>query len=369
MPKLKTFIKQEPELAGSFFAAAASFLFVPPAAWTLRHIDLHFLVILFCLMLVISALAKNHLFAAASRYFISKAAHARRLCLILICASFFSAMLVTNDVALIVFAPLAIAILGDAGLHGYTIFTVAMQTVAANLGSMLSPIGNPQNLFLYSYFHLSIGEFFRITLPATAASLFLIAPTVLWVKPRPIKKFAPGGDVYVNKYAAALFLALLLLCLASVLRVLSPFSLLLTVCAAAFAVDKSLFKLVDYKLLGTFACFFLFCGNLSAVPALRAAIVPYLAGSELFAAAALSQVVSNVPAAFILAGFTGNYKDLILGVNIGDLGTLIASLASLISFRYYKRAPRSRPLQYLAVFSVINFALLAILLALAAAFF
>lgn len=355
------FIKKEPELVGSFFIAIFSCIFVKPSWLYLNYIDFDVLVMLFCLMLVISGLAKNNLFACFSRFLVSKASHARELCLSLILACFFSAMLVTNDVALLIFVPLSAVILSNARLHGYILVVVVMQTVAANLGSMLTPIGNPQNLFLYSYFKLDFLEFLAITLPVTLVSLVIIIPTVLWVKKKHIVNVLPSKEGINDKFSNFIFTCLFLLCLATVVHILSYSYLLLIVCLVTLVVDRSLFKLVDYKLLLTFFFFFIFCGNLTSLQFVQDVFSLYIKGHEFWVSLIASQFISNVPAAIILAGFTKNYQALILGTNIGGLGTLIASMASLISFRYYKRTTKAKPLLYLTVFSLVNIAMLVIL--------
>ena len=362
MGNVKSFVLKEPELAGSFFIAAVSCFFVPPSGKYLSYIDANVLIMLFCLMLVISGFAKNNLFACISRYFVGKAHNARELCFILISACFFSAMFVTNDVALLIFVPLAAVILGNAGLHGYILFVTVMQTIAANLGSMFTPIGNPQNIFIYSYFNLTFKEFFAITLPATFFSFAMIMPTVLWVKKKPIRHVIPDQATITDKLSTTVLAGLFILCLATVFHLLTFIELMVIVCLVTFVTDKSLFRLVDYKLLATFLFFFIFCGNLTSLQAVKDTLIPYIAGNELFVSIMASQVISNVPCALILAGFTDNYKDLLLGVNIGGLGTIIASMASLISFRYYKRTAKAKPLLYLYVFSIVNVAMLAVLL-------
>lgn len=362
LQNIKLFIKKEPELIGSFLLAVLSCMFIKPSIKYLNYIDFDVLIVLFCLMLVISGFAKNNLFAYVSRYFIYKAKHTRELCLILILASFFSAMLVTNDVALIIFVPLSSVILSKAGLHEYILFVTVMQTVAANLGSMFTPIGNPQNIFLYSYFKLTFQEFFSITFPITLASFFIIIPPIFWIKQKKLQHVIITKEKNVNKFNIALFSFLFIICLAAVFRFLEYNYLLLVVCLITFFFDKSLFKLVDYKLILTFLFFFIFCGNFTSIQIVKSFFVPYIKGNEFLVAILSSQFISNVPTALILAGFTDNYEDLILGTNIGGLGTIIASMSSLIAFRYYKTTTKANPLLYLFVFSIVNIFILAILI-------
>jgi len=273
-------------------------------------------------------------------------------------------MLITNDVALLTFVPLTIGLFSlDRGDR--LIFMIVMETVAANLGSLVTPIGNPQNLYLFSAYHLDAGSFFRITLPLGGICLLLITPITLFAMHNGRIHVAFGGKVSVNKRDSLKYLVLFVLCLLTVLRILNCWICLAAVLVVLLLTDRKIFGKVDYVLLLTFLCFFLFVGNIAQIPVIRESLSKIITGREMVVSALLSQGISNVPAAVMLSSFTGNVKALLLGTNIGGLGTPVASLASLISFKLYCGSANSRKGRYLAVFSVINFALLAVLLIIA----
>jgi len=290
------------------------------------------------------------------------AGNTRGLCLALSLACFFSAMLVTNDVALITFVPLTAALL--AAKPFALILTVSLETIAANLGSMATPIGNPQNLYLYAHYEMPIGQFFAAILPLTLASLLLVVLASFLVKPEAVALPAQqAGDI--SQKALWLHAAQFIICLLSVLNVLPKWACFIAVLVSTFFYDRSLLRQVDYALLLTFVCFFVFVGNLGRIPAISAALGGVLAGNELELGILCSQVVSNVPAALMLSGFTQDACALMRGVDLGGLGTLVASLASLISFKLYMKAPNAKAGSYLGVFTALNIAFLAVLYALA----
>ncbi len=357
------FIKKEPVLMVSAVCALISMFFVPPSAAYIDYIDFRVLALLFCLMAVVAGLQRHGLFAWLAAKLLTGNMHRRRLFLLLILLPFFTSMLVTNDVALITFVPFAVLILELTGETRYLIFVVVMQTVAANLGSMATPVGNPQNLYLYSAFGLSAGEFFGTVLPFAALALPLLAAGVL---------FCPQGDLRVSLpersgidriQPVAVYAALFFICLLSVFRILHYAALLAIVCIALFFEDRALFRTMDYGLLLTFVCFFIFAGNLGAMESVRIFLQKMLADQPLLASALASQVISNVPAAVLLSGFTDDWRALLLGTDLGGLGTPIASLASLISFRLYMKTTGANGKKYLGFFMLINAAGLALFLA------
>ncbi|MBQ4465310.1 MAG: citrate transporter, partial [Oscillospiraceae bacterium] len=232
---------------------------------------------------------------------------------------------------------------------------------AANLGSMLTPIGNPQNLYLYEKYGLTAGDFVRVMLPTGILGLVCLLAAMLLLPNRACT--APDREVPpIDKKRMGGFGVLFLLCLLAVLHVLPVAALLAVAVVIAVLFDWKILTKVDYALLATFVCFFVFVGNIARIPAVSGFFSSVLQGRELLVAALLSQVISNVPAAMMLAGFTENGKALLLGVDIGGFGTLIASLASLISFQIYRKADGAKAGRFMLVFSALNFALLAILL-------
>ena len=371
--RLLHFFKSETVLCIAGIAAIISMLFTPPSIDYLSYIDFRVLVLLFCLMSVVAGFNKTGLFLKLSESLLHKTGNTRSLCFILILLCFFSSMWITNDVALITFVPFAILLLTMAGKTGLLIFVVVMQTIAANLGSMLTPVGNPQNLYLYSYYNIPVQDFFKITLPMTAASFLLLSLSVLLIRKEPLKAVlkeelpyptvtAPDGSSLRSTSGLTLMYGILfLLCLLSVVR-LVDFRLILGIVLTAILIfDREIIRMVDYSLLLTFVCFFLFVGNIGNIPAAKDFLAILLKGRELPVAVAVSQVISNVPAAVLLSAFTENSKALVLGTNLGGLGTLVASLASLISYKLYCRSDGAKPLKYLGVFTLYNIIFLALL--------
>lgn len=269
-------------------------------------------------------------------------------------------MLITNDVSLLTFVPLAILLLQKVGQRKLMIPVLVLQTAAANLGSMLTPMGNPQNLYLHSLAGMSTGAFLKVMAPVTGLSLLLLLAAVfLLIHPQKIQPPAEEGACR----GAGLWLFLFGLCLLSVLRVVPCGVTLWIVLTAAALTNPKLLRQVDYSLLLTFVFFFVFIGNLKQLPAVSQLVSHWISGRELLAGILLSQVVSNVPAAMLLSGFTKNYRALLLGVNLGGLGTLIASMASLISYKLYIRTETARPASYLGAFTALNVVFLAALTA------
>ena len=362
MEKLRGFLKKEPILVIAALAALASCVPVPPDRAYLRYVDFRTLALLYCLMVVVAGLRKAGAFDSLAHLVCRRAADARTLGLVLVAVTFFSSMLITNDVALLTFVPFAVVLLGMTGRSRDLILVAVLQTAAANLGSMLTPVGNPQNLYLYSRYALSAGSFFRITAPIWALSLALVLLGCLALPraklpPQPDRSPRPDGR------GLALYLGLFVLCLLAVFRLL-PWPVLLAVLVSALlALDRRTLLKADFFLLLTFVAFFVFAGNLARLEAVDRLLRSLLAGREYLTALLLSQVVSNVPTALLLSGFTDNARELLLGVDIGGLGTPVASLASLIGLKLYSRSPGARPGRFLILFTLVNLLLLLILTA------
>lgn len=354
------FVRREPVLTVSVLAALASCFFVPPDAQYLAYIDFRTLSLLYALMLVVAGLRGAGLFAHLAHAVCARARTTRAMGLLLVFLAFFSSMLITNDVALLTFVPFAVVLLGMTGRKQDLIAVIVLQTVAANLGSMLTPVGNPQNLYLYSRYGFTAGAFFRVTAPVWGLSLGLLLLCCLLLPREKLNVFL-GEEPGLRRGALALHAALFAVCLLGVFRVL-PWPVMLGIVVAALLVfDRKLLLGADFLLLLTFVAFFVFSGNLARLDAVNALLRQLLDGREYFTAAAASQVISNVPAALLLSGFTDNARDLLLGVNIGGLGTPIASLASLISLKHYSRTPGAHTGRYLLAFTAVNAAFLALL--------
>lgn len=358
------FIKKETVLCISALAAFISMLFVPPDGQYLGYINYRVLGLLFSLMAVVAGLRGIKVFDIASKRLAFGCKNMRSLVLVLTALCFFSSMLITNDVALITFVPLAISVLVIADGEKYIIYTVILQTVAANMGSMLTPMGNPQNLYLADFYDMGAAEFFGTTVPVCAISGILIALMSLYVKRQPIevKEAKTDGD-RVNKRLLLMYLALGSLAILSVFNAVDYRVLTAAALVSAAIFDRAVLKRVDYFLLLTFAAFFVFVGNAARLEPVREFMSGLTQGRELVVGALTSQIISNVPAAAMLSSFTDNGRALLVGVDVGGLGTPVASLASLISWRIYSAYEHSSKGRYMLVFLAVNFAMLAVMLA------
>ena len=367
MSTIRSFIRREPVLLIAAFAALVSCFFVPPDAAYWSYPDLRTLALLYCLMTVVAGLRQAGLFSRLAHRLCLRAGTLRAMGMLLVLMSFFSSMLITNDVALLTFVPFAVVVLGMAGQSRALIRVVVLQTVAANLGSMLTPVGNPQNLYLYSCYDLSIGDFLSLTFPIWALSLALILLACLLL-PRDRLQLFLGEEPLLHKKELWLYGLLFLVCLSTVLRLLPWPAMLAAVVLVLLVLDRKMLLKADFMLLLTFVAFFVFAGNLSRMEAVDRLLRSLLRGREYWTALLASQVISNVPAALLLSGFTDKAGALLLGVDVGGLGTPIASLASLIAMKLYSHAEHADPGRFLLVFTAANLVLL-VLLSLAAVLF
>lgn len=362
--------KKEAVLSIAFVLAIVSAFFVRPDKEYIGYIDFKTLSILFCLMAVMAGLQKIGLFSYVAERLLKIVNHIRGLIFILIMLCFFSSMLITNDVALITFVPFTFIvlnmILGEKA-EKLVVPVVVMQTIAANLGSMLTPIGNPQNLYLYGKTMMSFVEFVLFMLPYTIVA-FTILTVWCFVFPHQGEKrvelqLKESTTLASYKKQLVIYGILFVLCLLEVAHVL-PYQLVLAVVlVVVFFLDKEVLGRVDYALLFTFIGFFIFIGNMGRVPAFNAFIQNIINGNEILTSVVSSQFMSNVPAALLLSGFTDQYELLIVGTNIGGLGTLIASMASLISFKYIGKEYKHLRGKYMVYFTVANVLFLAVLMA------
>lgn len=364
MERIKKFCKNEIILIVSFVLAAASAFAVKPDKGYADYIDFRTLALLFCLMTVMAGLKRMGVFRTLAQSLLKRTNTFCGLCLILCLLCFFSSMLITNDVALITFVPFSLITLRLSGKTDKMIALVTLETVAANLGSMVTPIGNPQNLFLFSAFNMTGGEFFPKILPYGILSLVLIIVSAFFMgneKSNIVKETSDSVKPDVKKYV--LYGALFLLALLTVFRVI-PYPVVLAITLVGVLImDRKTLKKVDYSLLATFVFLFIFIGNLGRIEPVRAFLSDIITSNEVPVGILASQAFSNVPAAVLLAGFTKNAGDLLVGVNLGGLGTLIASMASLISFKFISRENISKA-RYLLIFTVVNVVFLAANLAL-----
>lgn len=363
-----SFLRSEAVFSAAALCAVVSAFFVPPSRGYFGYIDWDTLFILFALMGVIAALRSCGLFDTMAVALCGKVRSTRGLCAVLVMLCFFSSMLITNDVALLTFVPFSLALLRSSAGGGTVLFVVALETVAANTGSMLTPLGNPQNLFLFSKMGVGVPGFMRMIAPYSALSLALLLAAVAFV-PRGRVDFARDGAVRGGQgnllAREAVYCALFVLCLLSVMRVAPKWVSAVSVLVALLVLDRKVLLSVDYMLLLTFAAFFIFTGNVASIQSVRDFLQGAVAGNEFAVSVAASQIISNVPAALLLYPFASDVENLLVGVNVGGLGTLVASLASLISFKLYSGARKKQPLpsgaRYMAVFTAVNLVMLAAL--------
>lgn len=367
--KIKQFVKQEIVLCVAAVLAVLSMFFVPPDAAYIGYIDLRTLAILFSLMTVMAGLRRQGVFDRLGRTLLAQTGSTLQLVLVLVGLCFFGSMVITNDVSLLTFVPftfVALSGLAPDARRALTVPVVCMQTIAANLGSMLTPIGNPQNLYLYGKSGMSIAAFISLMLPYTVVSLLLL---VLWAGALCRGQASACSCAHLQQPDAAadrkivlLDAALFVVCLLAVIRVLPYGVAFAAVLLCTLFADRSTLRCVDYSLLLTFVAFFIFIGNLGRVQAFSDWLQAILTGREVPVAVLASQVTSNVPAALLLSGFTDKTSALIIGTNLGGLGTLIASMASLISYRQIARELPEEKGRYFKLFTLSNLVFLAILL-------
>ena len=362
MEKFKQFLKKETVLCIAALCAAVTMFLVPPDGEYLHYIDWRVLCLLLCLMAVVAGFKSLGAFDWLTYQLLRRIKSGRVLGATLVLLPFFCSMLVTNDAALIVFAPFTLALLDSLGCGGAMIPVIVLQTVAANLGSMATPVGNPQNLYLYAAYSLEAREFFSVVLPLTVLSGGALTLASLPVLPRSLPEQSLKEARIASAGRMGLYAALFGLCLLTVFRIVPYPITTAVVVAALFLADRKLLKEIDFMLLLTFVCFFVVSENLGRVDAVRSFLQTLLSRSTLLTAVGASQVISNVPAAVLLSAFTEDWRALLAGVNIGGLGTPIASLASLITLKLYMRWPGAKIGRFLAVFTVANIAGLALLL-------
>ena len=362
LTKIKAFIKKEAVLCISAMCAVITMFLVPPSAEYIEYIDFRVLCLLFSLMGVVAGFKSVGAFKWLTYQLLRRIKNGRVLGLTLVMLPFFASMLVTNDVALLVFVPFTMLLFMGLGCEKNIIPIIVMQTVAANLGSMATPVGNPQNLFLYSAFNLGAGEFFSVTLPLTAVSLVCLCAGTLPIMPKALPEQQLQSEKITSGKNFAVYALLFVLCLLTVFRVV-PYQVTTAILILALVIiDRKLLGEIDFMLLLTFVCFFIISENLGRVEAVREFLQSLLSKSTLLTSVGASQVISNVPAAVLLSGFTDNWKELLSGVNIGGLGTPIASLASLITLKLYMNTKGAKVMKFLGVFTLANIIGLCVLL-------
>lgn len=350
------FLKKEIVLVIATVLAITSSLISTPK---LSYIDFKVLILLFNLMIVVAAFKELKVLDNIAIGLLKKCNTYTSISFALIFITFIASMIVTNDVALITFVPLSIVIAKKANIDVLKI--VIFQTLAANLGSSFTPMGNPQNLFIYSYYNLSPLDFFKITVPIVILAIVFLS--ILILKDKNMKLKLDLSDVIIeNKRDVILFSLLFGIILLSVFHIVDYKITFAVTIITVIILNKKLFKEIDYSLLITFIGFFIFIGNISTMDVVRSFMENILNSekSTFISSILASQVISNVPATMLLSGFTGHFKELLLGVNIGGMGTLIASLASVISYKIYTGEFREKNDKYLRKFNLYNLLGLAI---------
>lgn len=367
MKLLKMIFKNETVFCISFLLAVLSAFAVHPDRMYLSYPDYRTIALLFCLMIIVGGFQSLGIFSMLGHFLLRGAGSIRGLSAILVMLCFFSSMVITNDVALITFVPFTLIVFRMSGRVESVLKLVVLETIAANLGSMATPIGNPQNLYLYSIADFSAGEFLQAVLPYAGLALVMLMAAVLIQRDEPLLDVAGGEENEVQKgkifRKMIPFLFLLLLCLLVVFRVLPYQPVLICVICVVLVVNRKLYLSVDYFLLLTFLCFFIFIGNMKRIPEISGFLVSVVDGKELLMGILTSQIISNVPAAILLSGFSSDLSALLTGVNVGGLGTLIASLASLISFKFFAKEYPDKKGVYMVRFTIWNGIFLAVLTA------
>lgn len=359
--KIRKFISEHTVLVVAVVLAIVTSCIVTPDARYIEYIEYKTITCLFCTLAVICALKNIKFFTVVARKIVAFTGNARMAILALVYITFIGSMLIANDMALITFLPLGYFVLSSTGKQKYMAFTFIMQNIAANLGGMLTPFGNPQNLYLYSKFNIPTGEFMGIMLLPFAVAIALITICVLFVKREPLV-IEDNLGIKLEPKRTTTYILLFVFSIVIVFNVIPYWYGLIIIPAVLFFMDKKALKDVDYGLLFTFVCFFIFAGNMARLDVVNRLLSSLLEKNTLVVSALSCQFISNVPSAILLSQFTSNYADLLVGVNIGGAGTLIASLASLITFGEYSRYNKNNTRKYILLFSAFNFGFLAILL-------
>ncbi len=360
LSSIARFIKHNAVLCIAFTAALITSLIIPPDGKYIEYFDFRTLTCLFCTLAVICALKNINFFSLIAEKIVALTGNMRTAAIALIYITFIGSMIIANDMALITFLPLGYFVLHCTSNESYMAKLFVLQNIAANLGGMLTPFGNPQNLYLYSYFNIPTGEFMSIMLIPFAVSVLLLTAACL-IFPKYALSLNAKTDGAILRKRTFYYLFFFTLSIAAVFRVLPYYVCLPVVFLAILLADRSALKKVDYALLLTFVFFFIFAGNMARISAINKIVSIFLEKNTLLFSTLSCQFISNVPSAVLLSHFTSDYKSLLLGVNIGGTGTPIASLASLITFKNYISYNKGNTLGFVKVFATFNFAFLIIL--------
>ncbi|MCR5148139.1 MAG: citrate transporter [Eubacterium sp.] len=366
MDKIKNLLKNEPVTMVSFILACLSVILVPIDKHYVDYVNYKTLGTLLTLMIIMAGLGGQGFFRKIGSALLARISSLRILGLVLVYLCFFFAMFITNDVALITFVPFTIEVLMMAGMKNYLIPIIVLQTIAANLGSMLTPIGNPHNLYLYDLSDMSPQSFIGMMLPYSLLSFALLTVMTCLLAGR---KKIENSTVTVAKHGGmtsfktGMYLVLFLLSLTIVLRVLPYYIVLGVVVLVVIVFDRKNFLEVDYFLLLTFTFLFIFIGNIKRMDAVNDILTKLVSGNEFAVSIATSQFICNIPATILISNMTTDYSAVCIGADFGGLGTLIASMASLISFKLYSRIAGSKKGKYVLTFTLFSIIFLVFLIA------
>lgn len=354
------FFRRNIVMTVAFLAAVVTSFIVPPDKVYLGYFDLKTLACLFSVLAVVCALRNIKFFTVLARKIVQCFGTVRMTLLALIYITFIGSMLIANDMALLTFLPLGFFVLDSTGMRKYMAVTFIMQNIAANLGGMVTPFGNPQNLFMYSKFNIPTLDFVKVMAPPFAVAIVLITVICLFF-PNEKMKLCDNEKTALPLWRTIVYLLLFALSIIIVFRVIPYYIGFAVILVSMLFLDRDALKKVDYPLLMTFTCFFVFSGNMGRIDAVRNFFSSFLKIDTLLFSSLSCQVISNVPSAILLSQFTDNWQSLLVGVNIGGAGTLIASLASLITFREYQLHNPQGTKKYIALFSAFNFGFLIVL--------
>lgn len=348
-------------IVSGLLAFISCFIITPDSKYP-SYINFRVLAILFSLMLVVSALIRIGTFDFLTSKLLGRIHSERYISLLLVVLSFFMSMLLTNDVTLVTLVPFAINVLKEYKDRRRTMYTLILMTVSANLGSMLTPIGNPQNLYLYSHYHMKLSSFIKLMLPYSAVSLILLVISVFILNftDKTLDTAEENETKAPKMIPLFIYIALFIVCVLTVSNKLNYFIMLGIVAIVVLICDRKAFRNVDYGLLLTFVFFFILIGNLGRIDFINSALSSIVDKNSMLTAVLSSQIISNVPAAMLLSTFTDNGEALVIGSNLGGLGTLIASMASLITYKFFNSVKKEGE-HYLLAFTIINVIFLAVL--------
>ena len=367
MESVKHFIKNEIVLCIAFLVALCSCFIIKPGKEYITYIDFRTLSILLMLMITMAGFQRLNVFRQIGEILVAKSKSIRGVVLILIGLCFFSSMFITNDVALLTFVPFSIITLSISNRRDLYIKVIVLETLAANLGSMLTPLGNPQNLYLYSLADMGLGSFIKLMLPySICAAVLLILSVVIFVKSAPAVLSGDNKSVFKrtarDKRMLLMYVFTFILALLVVSRLVPYYIGMAIELIIVIIFDRRILRKPDYSLLLTFIFLFIFIGNVKRIPEVSAFLESLIRINEVLVSIVLSQFISNVPAAILCSGFTKDIPKIIVGTNLGGMGTLIASMASLISFKQYSYIDGASSKKYILEFTVFNIVYLIIML-------